>query len=123
MILINNENYAFPPWQGTLLAIAAVTIAYIGSVFGSKALPYFTNVIFFVHIMAYLAYIIPVWVSAPTASHHQVWRDFQGTGGWSSITLSILVGQLSGISQQVGVDTVSLVHSHLCNLPRSQAMD
>jgi len=59
--------------------------------------------------MAYFAYIIPIWVNAPTATHSQVWTEFSSEGGWSSLPLSVLIGQLTGISQQVGLDTVSTV--------------
>ncbi|KAK5158506.1 hypothetical protein LTS14_003526 [Recurvomyces mirabilis] len=105
MILVNDENYAFPSWQGTLLAFAAMIIAYIGNVYGSKVLPYWQNAVFAIHIIAYFGYIVPVWVKAPTATHKQVWADFQNEGGWSSMGLTLLVGQLTGISAQVGIDT------------------
>lgn len=82
-------------------------LAFVGNVYGSKILPYWQNAVFAVHILAYFAYIIPIWVSAPRATHRQVWGEFQNTGGWSNLGLSILVGQLSGISNQVGIDTVS----------------
>jgi hypothetical protein len=46
IILVNNENYAFPNWHGALLAIAAMALAYSLVVFGSKALPYWQNTVF-----------------------------------------------------------------------------
>ena len=111
IILVNNENYGFPNYQGTLLAILAMIIAYCGVVYGAKALPYWQNAIFCVHVLAYFAYIVPIWVSAPAATHAQVWTDgFANEGGWSSMGLTVLVGQLAGISQQVGIDTAA----HMC---------
>lgn len=107
IILINNENYAFPSWQGTLLAFASMLIAFIGSVYGAKVLPYWQTTVFAVHVLGFLAYIVPIWINAPRASHQQVWAEFQNEGGWSSMGLSLMVGQLAGISQQVGIDTVS----------------
>ncbi|KAK3109703.1 hypothetical protein LTR53_016757 [Teratosphaeriaceae sp. CCFEE 6253] len=116
IIAINDESYGFPAYQCTLLAFGAMLIAYVGSVYGSKALPYWQNAVFAVHIMGYLAYIIPIWVSAPTATHSQVWKEFSNDGGWSSMGLTVLIGQLTGISQQVGLDTVSLeaIHAARC---------
>lgn len=108
IILINNKDYAFPSWQGTLFAFASMLIAYIGSVYGAKVLPYWQTTVFAVHVLGFLAYIVPIWINAPRASHQQVWADFQNEGGWSSMGLSLMVGQLAGISQQVGIDTVSL---------------
>ena len=107
MILVNNEDYPFPNWQGTLLACAAMVFAYIGNVYGSRILPYWQIPVFIIHILAYFAFIVPIWVKAPAATHSQVWNDFSNNGGWSSIGLSIMIGQLSGIGQQVGIDTAA----------------
>ena len=77
------------------------------TVYTSKALPYWQNAFFLLHILAYFAYLVPVWVSAPVATHSQVWKKFENEGGWSSLQLAVLVGQLTGIGAQVGIDTVS----------------
>ena len=60
MILLNDESYGFPNYQGTLLAFLAVAVAYVGVVYGARALPYWQNAVFIVHVLAYLGYIIPV---------------------------------------------------------------
>src|SRR6266480_4845910 len=108
IISIHDPSYAFPPWQATLLVIGAVGIAYIGNVFGSKILPYWQNTVFAIHVMAYFAFIIPIWVNAPRASSRQVWTEFSNSGGWPNLGLSVMIGQLSGIYTQVGIDTVEL---------------
>ncbi|KAK3632993.1 hypothetical protein LTR56_016041 [Elasticomyces elasticus] len=108
MILLNDDSYGFPSWQGTLLAFMAVAMAYTGVVYGAKVLPYWQNAVFIVHVGAYLGYIIPIWVNSPRASHKQVWTGFENQGGWSSMGLSVLVGQVAGISTQCGgIDTAA----------------
>ncbi|TKA83834.1 hypothetical protein B0A55_00137 [Friedmanniomyces simplex] len=107
MILVNDENYAFPSWQGTFLAFAAMGIAYMGNVYGSRVLQRWQNAVCAIHILGYFGYIIPIWINAPRATHQQVWADWQNEGGWGSLGLAVLVGQLSGISQQTGIDTAA----------------
>jgi len=34
MIAVNDQSYGFPAWHCTLLAFAAMLIAYVGSVYG-----------------------------------------------------------------------------------------
>lgn len=109
IILINNENYGFPAYQGSLLALAVLALCYVANVYGSKVLPYWQNAFFVLHILGYLAYIVPIWVNAPSATHYQVWGEFQNEGGWPNMALAILVGQLTGISEQVAIDTVSIL--------------
>lgn len=107
IILINYDSYGFASWQGTLLAIGAAIVCFVAVVYGGKRLPYVQVIVFAFHIGAYFAYVVPIWVNAPKASHHLVWGEFQNTGGWSSLGLAVMVGQLTGISEQVGIDTVS----------------
>ena len=114
IISINNPNYAFPAWHATLLVIGAVCIAFVGNVYGSRFLPHWQNAVFAIHVMAYFAFIIPIWVNAPRATSKQVWTGFEGSGGWSNISLTVMIGQLSGIYTQVGVDTVCLSTSCNC---------
>lgn len=108
VIQINHPDYTFPAWHATLLVIAAVTIAFCGNVFGYKILHMWQNVVFCIHVLAYFAFIIPIWVNAPRASHTQVWTEFTNDGGWYSPGFAVLVGQLSGIYTQLGIDTVCL---------------
>ncbi|KAK5699363.1 hypothetical protein LTR17_023293 [Elasticomyces elasticus] len=119
IILVNNDEYAFPAYQGSLLAIAMVVIAYIANIYGAKILPYWQNAFFVLHILVYFAYIVPIWVSAPTATHTQVWSTFQNEGGWSSMGLAVMVGQLTGISQQVGIDTTAHMSEEVKNAAKA----
>ena len=108
IISINNPSYMFPHWHATLLVVGAVGIAYAGNVFGSKILPYCQSAVFAIHLMAYFAFIIPIWVNAPRATSRQVWIEFTFSGGWSSLGLAMMIGQLSGMFTQIGVDAVWL---------------
>src|ERR1700753_637894 len=92
IISINDPNYAFPAWHATLLVIAAVAIAFCGNVLGHKVLHMWQNVVFVIHVLAYFAFIIPIWVNAPKASTKQVWTEFTNSGGWPSTGLAVLVG-------------------------------
>lgn len=106
MISINNPDYAFPAWHATLLVICAVLVAFAGNVLGYKVLHMWQNAVFAIHVLAYFALIVPIWVNAPRATHSQVWLEFTNNGGWPSTGFAVLVGQLSGIYQQLGIDTV-----------------
>ena len=112
IISINNPDYLFPSWHATLLVIGAVCIAFCGNVFGYKILHMWQNAVFVIHVMAYLGFIIPIWTNAPRATHSQVWSEFTNSGGWPSTSLAVLVGQLSGIYTQLGIDTVSRYGRH-----------
>lgn len=108
IISINNPSYSFPRWHASLLVIGAVLIAFVGNVYGAKVLHVWQNAVFAIHVLAYFAFIIPIWVNAPRATSAEVWTEFSNSGGWPTLGLSVLAGQLSGVVSQVGVDTVWL---------------
>jgi len=107
IILENNPDYLFPTWQGSLLVMAIIVLVGVINIFGAKIIPKLQNAIFALHIMAYICFIVPIWVNAPKASASAVFGGFSNSGGWSSMGLAVLAGQLSGIYTQVGVDTAA----------------
>ncbi|OAQ62485.2 GABA permease [Pochonia chlamydosporia 170] len=119
VIAVNNPEYDSPLWQGTLLVLPALIMAFLGSVIGHRALPYWQNAAFAVHIIVYFTIIIPVWVNAPMATSSYVWTGFENSGGWPSMTLAILIGQLSGTTFQVGIDAATHMSEEVRNAARS----
>jgi choline transport protein len=122
MIFLNNEDYAFPNYQGTLLAFAAILIGITGTIFGSKVLPYWQNAVFLFHVLAFFAWLVPVWVYAPKATHHQVWFEWDTLAGWNNIGLAVMIGQLTGISNNVGIDTCAHMSEETKNANKTVPM-
>lgn len=87
------------------MVIGAVIIAFCGNFFAYKLVTHAQNFIFAIHVLAYFGLIIPIWFNAPRVSSKEVWTEFENYGGWSNLGLSIMIGQLSGIYTQVGIDT------------------
>ena len=106
IIVIMDVNYTAKAWQSFVFALAAIVITYSGNVYGARLLPHWQNVLFVIHILSFFALIVPIWVNAPMVTHKQVWAQFDALGGWPSMGLTIMVGQLTGISNQIGVDAV-----------------
>jgi uncharacterized membrane protein YkvI len=61
---------------------------------------------------------VPVWVNAPVASHREVWATFENFGGWSNMGISVLAGQLTGISGFAGLDAVRPDFEHSLSIRR-----
>lgn len=115
IIVVNVDSYSAPTWHGTLLVIVAICFAFTGSVIGYKVLHFWQNAAFAIHVMAYFAIIIPIWVNAPEATHSQVWTKFEDNGNWGSLGLAIMIGQLPGASFQVGIDAAAHMSEEVRN--------
>ncbi|KAK8927811.1 putative amino-acid permease [Metarhizium anisopliae] len=79
-------------------------LSYVSGVWGHHSLPRWQNIAFALHVLAYFAIIIPVWVNGPKATSEQVWTEFENSGGWPSLTLAVLIGQAPAAGFLVGAD-------------------
>jgi amino acid transporter len=102
LIIINNPNYDPTNWQETLLIFANVVVLFSANVFGAKRLPLGQNLLLVLHCAGFLVVIIVLWVMAPHNSAHTVFTQFTNEGGWSSIGVSLMIGQITAIYSSVG---------------------
>ena len=88
------------------MAIAAVGT--LVNTYGAKFLPSLEGVILCLHIFGFVAVLVPMWVMSPGAApSHAVWTEFSNSGGWSSMGLACLVGQLTPIFSWTGPDAAT----------------
>lgn len=97
LIYVNNPSYSGTRWQGTLLVFAMVLFIYICNIWGAKGLPMIQNLLLLVHIFGFLVVIIVLWVLAPHRTATAVFSEFSNGGNWSTMGLSLMVGQISAI--------------------------
>ncbi|KAF2015390.1 amino acid transporter [Aaosphaeria arxii CBS 175.79] len=90
-------DYSPTNWQGTLMVIAVTAIVWVLNVYGAKAMPLFQNMMLVVHVFGFLAIIIVLWVLSPRLTAKDTFTVFTNSGGWNSMGLSLMVGQISAI--------------------------
>jgi len=104
LIVLNNPDYVYETWQGTLLIIAITAFAIFFNTVLAKKLPLVEGLLLVLHVLGLFAIIIVLWVLAPTASAHDVWTEFTNAGGWNSAGTSTMVGLLSPVISMIGFD-------------------
>lgn len=97
MIWEADQNYAYTNWQGTLFVIAITVLVWISNIWGARLMPVFQNLMLILHVFGFLAIIVCIWVLAPRNTAKTVFTVFTNTGGWSSMGVSLMVGQISAI--------------------------
>lgn len=107
IVLINNEDYPSPSWQGTLFVMAVIVIATLANIYGSSIIPRLQTPFFVLSVITYIALMVVIWVRAPMAPSIQVWTEWKSFAGWSPVPLAVMIGQLSSMGNYTGVDTVS----------------
>jgi len=119
LISINNPDYPFARWQGTLLVWATTILVFLINFYGTKYLPHMQNIVLAMHTLLYLCLILPVWILAPHGSSASVFTKFDNTGGWPNMRIAVLAGQLSGISGMTGTDTAAHMSEEIKDASRN----
>lgn len=104
LIVLNDPNYIYQRWHGTLLAIAIVFFSIIFNTALASRLPLIEGAVLILHILGFFAIIIPLWVMAPRAKASDVLLEFTNFGGWSSTGLSSMIGLLAPTAVLIGYD-------------------
>jgi choline transport protein len=81
LIIIKNPDYAAPGWQGTLLVFPVMLVCVCFNVWFNHWLPS----------------MIVFWVLSPHVPAREVFLDFENGGGWQSMGLALMIGQVSSI--------------------------
>ena len=97
LVQVNYPDYTATNWQGTLLVFAVTLIVGVINVWGTRAMPMIQNFMLLVHCGGFLAIIIVFWTLSPHNSPQDVFIKFTDAGGWQSMGLSLMVGQISAI--------------------------
>ena len=100
--------YDYHRWHGTLLTIAIAAVGTLINTYGAKFLPSLETLILGLHLGGFVAVLVTMWAMSPGAAPSEVvWKEFTNFGGWSSMGLACLVGQLTPIFSWTGPDAAT----------------
>lgn len=97
VLVVNNPSYSPANWQGTLFVFAVVVLIYFLNVWAANAMPMINNIFLILHVFGFLAIVGTLWVLSPRNTAEVVFTQFVNGGGWSSMGLALMVGQISAI--------------------------
>lgn len=108
LLVLDNPDYIFENWHGTLLVIAITAFCIIFNTFLAKRLPMVEGMVLIIHLLGFFAVLVPLWLLAPRSSASDVFTTFLNLGGWNTTGLAFMVGLLSPVYTLIGAD--SAVH-------------
>jgi amino acid transporter len=114
LIVLNQPDYDFQRWHGTMLVIAISAFSILFNTFLAKNLPFVEGLILIIHVVGLFAIIIPLWVLAPRNNVRAVFTTFNNGGGWDNSGTATLVGLSTTITSMLGYDcAVHMCKTHL----------
>ncbi|CZR59452.1 probable GABA permease [Phialocephala subalpina] len=118
LLVINYPDYDPKAWQGTLFVFAMVLVLFIVNIWGASVWALIQNALMVLHIAFFLIVIIILWVMAPHQSAKNVFTQFSNEGGWSSMGLSVMVGQITAIYSLLGSDATAHISEEVRDASR-----
>ncbi|THZ18855.1 GABA permease-like protein [Aureobasidium pullulans] len=97
LIIIKNPDYAAPGWQGTLLVFPVMLVCVVFNIWLNHWLPSMQNAVMVLHVAGFLAIMVIFWVLSPHVPAREVFLDFQNDGGWQTMGLALMIGQISAV--------------------------
>jgi hypothetical protein len=108
LVSVANPNYVGTNWQGTLMVIGITIIVYFLTVWGAEAMPMFQNLMLIIHCFGFVVVVVVLLVLAPRNPASVVFTQFINGGGWNSMGLSLMVGQISALYAMISAFAASL---------------
>lgn len=125
MVVENDSGYIFQRWHGTLITWAAIFLAVGFNTILIRVLPKVEGTVLVLHILGFVAILIPLIYLAPHSAPSEVFSVFLNAGGWSSQGLSFFIGLVGNATAFLGKSQISVrryLKTNLMKVPMEQSM-
>lgn len=120
LISVRNPEYEPQNWQGTLFVFAMVLVIYIFNINGAGLMPILNNLLMILHILSWAVILIVLWAMAPHQSASAVFAtEWKNIGGWSTMGLSVMIGQISAIYGCLSSDAMAHMSEEVTDAGRN----
>lgn len=119
LIALNNENYIFQRWHGTLLTIMIILFSVFFNTFLSVHLSFIEGILLVLHIVGLFVMIIPLWATAIHGRAEEVLLTFTNNGDWPTNGLSAMIGLAAPIGVFIGYDCSAHMSEELLDASRT----
>ena len=123
MVVETHSSYVFQRWHGTLLTWAVILLAVVFNTVLIRALPKVEGMVLVLHILGFVAILIPLVYLAPHSTASEVFTVFLNRGNWHSQGLSFFVGLVGNATAFLGKSSVcvnSYLQANLKKAPTEQ---
>lgn len=104
VLLADPEAQIGELWHVTLITFLWVLVMVGLNKFLTKYLPLMEIIVLVLHVAAFFAFLILVWVTVKKASAEEVFTSWSNGGGWSTTGVSSLVGLFNPLWCFIGPD-------------------
>ncbi|GAB7356825.1 hypothetical protein MBLNU459_g7703t2 [Dothideomycetes sp. NU459] len=97
LVSVNNENYDYTDPKTTAIGVPITFFVLFLNVYCARYMPLMQNLMLILYIVGFVVILITMLVLSPRIGFGAIFTEFENTGGWSSMGLSMMVGQITPI--------------------------
>ena len=120
LIVLNNPDYDFQRWHGTLLFWAVIFVGVLVNTVMLSLLPKLECLILIIHVLGFFGVLIPLVYMAPHGTASEVFTMFLNEGGWQTTGLSFFIGLTGNVFAFLGMSSFLSAPGH-CTKVRAGA--
>lgn len=79
------------------MVIGVTVIVWGLNIWGADGMPMLQNIMLGVHVAGFLGVVVVFWVLSPRADARVTFLEFGNEGGWETVGLAVMVGQISAV--------------------------
>ena len=97
LITLTTPAYEPHPWHTVLLFWTGIVFTIFINTAAGQYLPKFEGSILVVHILGFLAILLPLAIMGSHQNASEVFKTFLNSGGWSTQGLSFMIGMIGSV--------------------------
>ena len=97
LITLRDPSYVPQNWHGTLFVFAMIAVIYFFNVYAASWMPRIQNILLVLHLLCWVVIVVVLFTMAPQNSAKTVFTSFYNGGNWSSMGISLMIGQITAI--------------------------
>jgi amino acid transporter len=97
LIALGDPSYEPQNWHGTLFVFAMIAVIYFFNVYAASWMPRIQNLLLALHLLCWVIIVVVLFAMAPHNSAKTVFTSFHNGGNWSTMGVSLMIGQITAI--------------------------
>ncbi|KAJ5801763.1 uncharacterized protein N7518_003831 [Penicillium psychrosexuale] len=107
LITLRDPSYVPQNWHGTLFVFAMIAVIYFFNVYAASWMPRIQNILLVLHLLCWVIIVVVLFTMAPQNSAKTVFTSFHNGGNWSSMGISLMIGQITAIYGSLSSDATA----------------
>lgn len=97
LVGVNEAAYEYTDAKTTAIGVPVTFLVLFLNIYAVRLMPLMQNLMLVLYVAGFIAILVAMLALSPRTNFGEIFTDFENTGGWSSMGLSMMVGQITPI--------------------------